>query len=656
MDQNLIDAIEAEVSTNNLLEITEEVWKIDRNYSYPAFAESAAFEAEKMRSWGLDAEVIEAPADGETIVGEWRMPLAWDWTHASLEVTAPEKRKGKVASTDELPTHIVMWSGPTDEGGLEAPLVFVPKANREASFEGRNVQGKVVLVDVDPRGAKMHAVERGAVGIVSFYSPQPVKHPDAVFWVNGWSDDPGGWAYHEGDTPLPAMSISPEQGKGLLEALEAADEVRVRLTVKSRYYKGVLPLATGVYRGRDGREEVLTLGHGQEQGANDNSSGVAVMSEALRVVKALVEKGVLRRPVRSLRALITSECYGTYAFAAMRPEIIQRTIAAINIDSVGHDVDAHGARMNVCLNPHASVHFSDTIAANLYERYLRNKHPSAAFRIKGFSLDDNGIADPLYGVPTVLADIVDHTWHTTADTPDTIDPRTITEVAVMTAYWLYKIASAGELEAREFAVDSAERWLKIAAEKAAKGLKEALAAGRNARAHDVAAVRHEAAYLADRAAAEISTSREVVPKSHLPEHGDFVAALKGAVHDAIMRLADGAGRATRIVADEEGEPLDTTPTEAVDERLVKADEVVPVRNFKGTPCYDSLPKEVRAKAPSPRWQTSLHSCCFWMDGKRTLAEAIRLATLEHNANPLTLLEQIEFMAQHGLIELKRKES
>ena len=50
--------------------------------------------------------------------------------------------------------------------------------------------------------------------------------------------------------------------------------MKVRANVDTRYYSGHYPWVTGVIRGTDGAgaEEVLSLGHLYEEGANDNSS------------------------------------------------------------------------------------------------------------------------------------------------------------------------------------------------------------------------------------------------------------------------------------------------------------------------------------------------------------------------------------------------
>src|SRR5437667_11014778 len=85
--------------------------------------------------------------------------------------------------------------------------------------------------------------------------------------------------------------------------------VRVRATVDSRYYSGSYPYVTGLIRG-SGPEEVLTLGHSFEQGAQDNATGVAAMLESLATTNRLILSGKLPRPKRSISLLTMGDLYG----------------------------------------------------------------------------------------------------------------------------------------------------------------------------------------------------------------------------------------------------------------------------------------------------------------------------------------------------------
>ena len=74
--------------------------------------------------------------------------------------------------------------------------------------------------------------------------------------------------------------------------------MKVRANVESRYYAGVYPYVTGIIRGTDGAnaEEVLSLGHLFEQGANDNATGVSSIIGAAATLIRLINEGKLPRP------------------------------------------------------------------------------------------------------------------------------------------------------------------------------------------------------------------------------------------------------------------------------------------------------------------------------------------------------------------------
>jgi hypothetical protein len=103
------------------------------------------------------------------------------------------------------------------------------------------------------------------------------------------------------------FSITP-RGSQLLRGLLAKGAVRVRANVDSRYFTGVYPYVTGVIRGSDG-------------------------ANAEEVLNRLIASGKRPRPKRSIRVLAMGECYGTNYYLEHHKERVQRTVAAMCIDS-----------------------------------------------------------------------------------------------------------------------------------------------------------------------------------------------------------------------------------------------------------------------------------------------------------------------------------
>ena len=210
-----------------------------------------------------------------------------------------------------------------------------------------------------------------------------------------------------------------------------------------------MPAATGLIKGRTD-EEVITLGHGAEQGANDNSSGCACMLEALRTIRSLIDKGKLKKPKRSIRMLITWEVYATLAFVSKHKRRFDRTVAGLCLDMVGESQHVISAPLGVHRNLESNVAFTDTFMKLLAEELWTKRWPGYRWALKDFGLTDSVISDPSIGVPTSYLGQGgggDHNWHTSQDTPDKADPRTLKYVSAYTASFLYSLANANAKEA-----------------------------------------------------------------------------------------------------------------------------------------------------------------------------------------------------------------
>jgi hypothetical protein len=240
-----------------------------------------------MRLAGLeDVQIVSPPADGVTQYGYWTMPLAWDVKQATLEIVEPRvsAEQRVLADYQKIPASLGMWSGPTPPEGVTAEVVVAPQ-----KIDKLDVKGKIVLTDRNPAGIKWLLAKKGALGAINDFTENK-ELLDGRQWINAWGDN--GWAFTKGSAPLFCFSISPRQS-AFLRKLLAQGPVRVRARVDSRYYAGVYPYTTGVIRGL-GPEEVLTLGHTSEQGANDNATGVAAML-------ALARRFAGQKPERTLR-------------------------------------------------------------------------------------------------------------------------------------------------------------------------------------------------------------------------------------------------------------------------------------------------------------------------------------------------------------------
>jgi hypothetical protein len=222
--------------------------------------------------------------------------------------------------------------------------------------------------------------------------------------------------------------------------------VRVRAVVDSRLYTDTYPYVTGVIPGTT-NEEVLTLGHTSEQGAHDNATGIAAMLEAMTVLRSLIASGELPRPKRTIRMLAMGELYGSMHYVAENPERIKRTMAAFCVDTPAASYEAMGTEYTFYLNPHSQASYVDAFTLELAREYFaRVNRP---WHSKPFMPGtDTFLADPMIGIPTVwpYSGTGVHTHHNSADKPETVDRRSLRDLTVVTATWLYFLANSAGTE------------------------------------------------------------------------------------------------------------------------------------------------------------------------------------------------------------------
>ena len=57
--------------------VVQELHANSRACSFPAYHSAARWADNRLREWGIRARIFELPADGKSVFGDWRTPLAW---------------------------------------------------------------------------------------------------------------------------------------------------------------------------------------------------------------------------------------------------------------------------------------------------------------------------------------------------------------------------------------------------------------------------------------------------------------------------------------------------------------------------------------------------------------------------------------------------
>ena len=625
----LLRLLAEETSPDQANRDVKTIWETDRWFTFPKFEETAKNVAAIMRRAGLeDVEIGSTPADGVSQGGFWTMPLAWDVKVGTLEIVDPAvpAEQRVLADYQKVPASLCMWSGPTPPGGVTTEVVL---GGADASQS--DLKGKLVL---GGRNSKRAMAAAGALGIISD-ATENRDLPDERGWVNSFGDN--GWSFTKGSAPLVCFSITP-RGSQLLRGLLAKGPVKVRANVDTRYYTGVYPYVTGVIRGSDGpnAEEVLSLGHLFEQGAHDNATGVASIIGAAETLNRLIASGKLPRPKRSIRVLGMSEAYGTNYYLEHHKERAQRTVAAMCIDSPAGLYNLAGTEYTWILNPHAAKSYVDALVLRLAEQY----YPSIGRPwqwTEHRSSTDNYLGDPSIGIPTVMPrggyGVLAH--HNSHDTPATVDPKSLRDMMVMNAAYAYFIAAAGPREKRWMAEVALDRGYTQMVAASAKLLGEVDSAENAQQLGRLLYQGNERIdYTLDRESQSVRSAWDL--KEGLADLTAFAgqqkARLARAVRDRATALGVGAIQ-----------PIDPPPNP-------EAERIVVRRKRLGTITLDDLPQEKREGYPAAGFWGVPASALYWCDGRRNLAEVIRLTNLEMGPQTFDFVGYFRFLEKHGYVE------
>jgi peptidase M28-like protein len=619
----VLTAVGGEVRSAEAMEYMRRVYATDRWFTFPKFRETAEYLKRTLTAAGLtNVEIVEVPADGVTQYGYWTEPMAWDVTSARLELVdagAPESMR-VLADYAKTPASLGMWSGPTPAGGITADVVeYSDKAD---------IRGKLVLTAQNPAGIKWLLAKKGALGAINTFTENPALE-DGRQWINSWGDN--GWAFTRNSTPLLCFSITPRQAAYLRKLLAAHRVVRVKATVDSRYYAGAYPYTTGIIRGETD-EEVLTLGHTSEQGAQDNATGVAAQVESLAALHRLIAAGKLARPRRTIRILLMGEMYGSMPYVAANAARIRRTVAAMCVDTPAALYHLAGTEYTFYMNPHVAGSYTDAFVLRLAAEYFPTvKRP---WHEKPFMTGtDTYLSEPMVGIPAVwpYSGSGVETHHNSEDTPARVDARSLRDLAVLNAAYLYYLAAAGEAEAR---------WLAEVAQN--RGYEQILRAAAPPLEPPTGQWLHETLekieYTAEREMESVRSVGRLLDSGQRPWMDALVAGLRRFGQEQAARWRASAGV----------EPIAPRP----DPQAAAAAGIIVKRKRFGTIPLDEIAPDQREGYPSGAWAATPIIALYWCDGRRNLAEVMRLTRLELGPVKFDFVGYFRFLERRGYVEFR----
>ncbi len=666
----IMQTVSRKISGNLARDYTMRLWQHDKWNTLPAWKRTAREAHAIMRERGLDeAEIVNTPADGKTQYGTWTNPVGWDVRQATLEVTEPAGIPDEyrlLCNYLDNPTSLNMFSCPTPPGGLETELALVESPD-PAALARANLRGKIILTNSDPGRLKRYLDRYGIPGILTDVIEG--NNRDLITannWNNTWSDVPGGWLMNASDSKDTfSFSISQKKGNYLRNLLRQGKTVKVRAVIESRYYTDdSLPYVTGCVRGSGSEgEEVLIVGHMYEWGANDDCTGASSILESVGALQELISSGVLPRPRRSVRVWLGFEMYGSMAFTMQNLDRLRtKTIAGVCCDSPAGDYDLSTTAFSVGMNFNACPSFTDAVWPEVAGRYYKRYSPDKLWTTRPFMTGlDNFFGEPSIGVPlnAVTMNNGGHLHHNSTDTIDKVDPRTLRDLSILDAVYLYYMADAGYEDVPFLASLAFDKAVSVIVEKK-RGFSSRLAATRDGKEAGklLAEGTRAIEYYTSLEQKMVASIRRIVSADRLPETRTLLSKYVDDVGDFGKQTALQFQEEVRNKAN--AQSINIVPYAVTDGPWEKeAAQIVPKRTKVGTLTMDGIPveewKEVRS-APqfwmSHDWAATSY---FWADGSRNLKEIRDLMELEAGVpvRNFDLIAYFRFLEKYKLVELAK---
>ena len=339
-----------------------------------------------------------------------------------------------------IPGITAVFGASTGEAGVTGDAVHVGEAEGpgEASIAGR-----IVVAERMMSPARFFAFER-AGAIAQVYVNKGVAHEGPISTI--WGSPTPETADRLPCTPL--VTLSREQGQGLIGHLKAKREtkLRVRAQTDTRWRPTRMPVAD-IAPPKESEEFALLGGHldSWQIGANDNAAGDTTLMELARLIH-----GRRKELKRGLRVIwFNGHSHGRFSGSAwyadhMFEELRARCVGYLNIDQPG-------CRQATLYRPFASADISAWVQDVVKRLGGQKTTPTPPLRMADQSFW--GVGVPSFSFLPVLPEGApdlqkDHPhsgfpeyWHNPADTLDKMDKKLLAEHCRLYAGALHELCT-----------------------------------------------------------------------------------------------------------------------------------------------------------------------------------------------------------------------
>ena len=420
-----------------------------RNEEYSGLFIESAYVAGKLNEYGLEGVEVELLGKTQT----------WDGVSASLWEVSP--KTAKIADYRDLAAILAQGSR---SAHVTAERVWVGRVTRQ-EIEAVDLKGKIAVTEASGSSVHNLAVPARAVGVISYYSPRPLKDPIQI---------PNA-SIRGGNNATFCINLPPRDGYALRDRLLRGEKITVKADIETTTEETEIEVPTCVIKGTDpDAGEVILSAHLFEGyvklGANDNTSGSAALIEVARTLNDLINDGLLPRPKRTIRFIWIPEFQGSMPWAAKHKDILANTLCNFNLDMVGLWLSKSESVYCMHRTTMGNPHYLNDVAESYYH-YMGATN--RGFVATGVGRPDatkpvysmTGSRDPFYysinahygssdhevfndwGVQVpgiIMITWPDNYYHTSGDRPEICDPTQLHRAIVIAAASAYTIAGADE--------------------------------------------------------------------------------------------------------------------------------------------------------------------------------------------------------------------
>lgn len=450
MIRKLTDAISASISGERLYSTVYDVAQFHRIQASTGYRAAAHYCCEKLNNMGIAAEILSYPANADAEYLGSRGFQEWDCKSARCDLVTPVSMTLADFSGDAI--SIIQRSSPCDFHKTPLEIVHMDRGSDAENYKDLDLTGKLLFIRSDFAPFMSWAPQKGALGFISdFVAEAPTRSRADLYDVKKYTS-----FWYKGDKDehkLFGFVLSPRMGDKLAKICSDLSKEgkypTVTCHVESALYDGALEVVSALLPGKSDREIVITahLCHPRAS-ANDNASGVAAAIEALGVLKCGIENGTLAPLHHSIRVLLVPEFAGTFAY--YHSADAAKALAGINLDMVGGRQNGGYGPLTITQTPLSTPSFACDLSTLILDQLRRDVPSHGGMQVPMFNStvtnfvggsDHMILSDPLLDIPApMLGQYPDLNYHTSGDTIAIIDPEILKKSCSIAAVYAYGLA------------------------------------------------------------------------------------------------------------------------------------------------------------------------------------------------------------------------